>query len=408
MHSKPDLRNGVLSPPPTYNKLADQAKGIDSVYLSSNSDDDRPPSRFSFYSVETMDDRRLSSESGRATPQPSKTSQNAVHARRYSEASNVLPVEVSYLQSGGSGEDSDGREDCHSTLINAAGLPTPPGTVAHIPSISPPLSHTSSKVASYFTASDRDDPAVLNFFRPHSGEDLSPLSDGSFRIQNLQSTSSHSQSPLVSPGRARARPQSQQLPVPCACTFYDAANGSMALYPPGDADNHTPLYHIRVAPSCFMPNAFITTIERGGTRQLVARFEMGLSRDPPTLFMHNTPYQLTDVFSKFRKIQSKLKQDRWKWVRGQYNLHWNCISEYEAFCHHEYDQDKHPLARLIPAAAAFAPGTIVNPPTGLPVTKLIVYTPDAALLDEIVVSALLVERRRQTPCEGNLNKDLWN
>lgn len=34
---------------------------------------------------------------------------------------------------------------------------------------------------------------------------------------------------------------------------------------------------------------------------------MGISRDPPTLFMGDVPYQLNDVFHEFRKVKSKLK-----------------------------------------------------------------------------------------------------
>lgn len=37
-----------------------------------------------------------------------------------------------------------------------------------------------------------------------------------------------------------------------------------------------------------------------------------------------------------------------------------------------------------------------------------VMTPNQALLDEIVVSALLVERKRLTPIDGNQNKELFN
>jgi hypothetical protein len=77
-----------------------------------------------------------------------------------------------------------------------------------------------------------------------------------------------------------------------------------------------------------------------------------------------------------------------------------------AQCHHEFDPDKYPLAKLLPAAAAYVPGTL--PSMEPPATKLIFFTPDPALLDEIVVSALIVERKRQTPSEGTQNKDLFN
>ena len=69
-----------------------------------------------------------------------------------------------------------------------------------------------------------------------------------------------------------------------------------------------------------------------------------------------------------------------------------------AQCSHSSDSNRAPLAVLVSAAAAFAqsgPRQAVANSTGQPpATTLQVYVSDEALLDEIVVSALVVERKR--------------
>ncbi|KAI0095036.1 hypothetical protein BDY19DRAFT_62284 [Irpex rosettiformis] len=360
-----------------------------------------------------MDSRRPSG-SGPNTP-PLSIAPSAFHDRRgildrrYSDASNVLPIDINidhrqHSSSGSSGSQCAQEHDPYSSLVNAAGIPTPPGSSVHNSIRS--LNGNGSVAFSQLTISEQDDPAVYNhmYASSHAGS-LSPLSAGA-AFRGLPSP----QSPLlISPTRSQRQHPFQQLQVPCTCIFYELENANMALYPPGDMDNQTPLYSIHVAPSCFQPMSFVTTIKRGGTnsKQLVARFELGISRDPPTLFMDNRPYQLQDVFHEFRKVKSKLKQDRWRWVRGQCKLQWFYSSDYEAICHYELDPDRTPLAKLLSAAGAYAPGGL-PPSAGPPTTKLMVMTPNQALLDEIVVSALLVERKRLTPVDGNQNKDLFN
>ena len=73
-------------------------------------------------------------------------------------------------------------------------------------------------------------------------------------------------------------------------------------------------------------------------------------------------------------------------------------------CYHENDSEQIPLARLIPASA--------QPPGSAslrePATRIEIRTEVAQLVDEIIVSALIVERKRLSPSEGNKNEDLFN
>ena len=147
------------------------------------------------------------------------------HDRRYSDASDVLPIDIDHRQrssSGSSGSPSHNGwdRDNYAATVNPAGLLTPPGSVlSSLPSPQSPL--------------------------------------------------------LVGPSRPQRQQSFQQLQVPCTCTFYELGNANMSLYPPGDVDNQTPLYSVHVSPSCFQPMSFVTTVKRGGinSKQLMARFE---------------------------------------------------------------------------------------------------------------------------------------
>ncbi|KAI0095035.1 hypothetical protein BDY19DRAFT_62205 [Irpex rosettiformis] len=220
------------------------------------------------------------------------------------------------------------------------------------------------------------------------------------------------------------------LPVPCICVFRPMGNGTMALYPPKMTADQTPLYVVGVSPNCFVPTSFVTTVESGRTERLIATFEMGPSRDPPTLFTDNTAYQLDEVLKPFRVVKS-LGMDRWNWERGQFKLHWTYETPYKANCSLSQDPNHTPIATLTSAAAAYAQ-VQPHPPTraslpilqkartstlsnssassngsiisldGPPMTQLRVTVAEEALLDEIVVSALVVERKRLMPKTGVL------
>ncbi|PSR76728.1 hypothetical protein PHLCEN_2v8325 [Hermanssonia centrifuga] len=153
----------------------------------------------------------------------------------------------------------------------------------------------------------------------------------------------------------------------------------MILSPPRDETDRTPLYIIDVHPNCFIPTSYITTISRGN-KEFVARFEMGISRDEPSVCIGQKWYLMKDIFIKFRKVNSRLR------------------------CYSEDDPDKLPLARLIPASSQPIGSFSTRPPT----TSLEIITPQQSLVDDIFISALIVERKRLSPTEGTNNKEIFN
>ena len=73
-------------------------------------------------------------------------------------------------------------------------------------------------------------------------------------------------------------------------------------------------------------------------------------------------------------------------------------------CYHENDPEQIPIAKLVPASAQ-PPGSMsVREPT----TRIEIRVETPQLVDEIIISALIVERKRLSPSEGNKNEDLFN
>ncbi|KAF7799287.1 hypothetical protein EIP86_010519 [Pleurotus ostreatoroseus] len=348
----------------------------------------------------------ISSPSSPASPGSSHQRQ-----RRFSDASEVLPpTERRSHNSSGSSQRSD-----YAPYLNAAGLPTPP-LAPRQPAVSimeslrldVPSRMNNPAANSFFSVSETDDPAVIrNFPEPPRGYYPSPsptASNASLRPP-VRTTSQSTYAASLPTQMPQAQPPRPELPpLPYICTFQEKQYGQMILAPPENWTDQTPMYHIEVYPNCFMPSSYITSISRGnGQRELVARFEMGISRGQPTVFIGQHLHPMSDVFFKFRKVNSRLGS-RWIWQHGGFKLHWDCRSETESVCSHESDPEHTPIARIKPASSQ-PPGNMSTRP---PATRLEIYVQTAPLIDEIVVSALIVERKRLSPMDGNKNEELFN
>jgi len=174
----------------------------------------------------------------------------------------------------------------------------------------------------------------------------------------------------------------------------------MVLAPPDASTDLSPLYRVEVYPNVFTPSSYVTKIYRGN-HDFISQFEMGISKDKPMLFMDQRWCLLEEVFTRFRKVNSRLG-DRWIWQRGKVKLHWDCRDESVILCYEGADTDKTPIARFRPAATQ-PPETFVN---STPASMLDINTSSQALLDEIVVSCLIVERKRTNP--DSSKKDIFN
>ncbi|KAJ3555220.1 hypothetical protein NM688_g2700 [Phlebia brevispora] len=358
---------------------------------------------------------------------PSPISPVSRYGRRYSEASElVLPPEMGHRQdsSAASYRSAGQRSDDYSSYLNAAGLPTPPLSSSHhsssIHSVLPPDTRGAPNGRSaYFAALETDDPAVIRTAFPQP-PDHYPTTRQPRRGTN------GSQGPTMQ--IPTAQPYQPEPPSPpFVFTFHDGQFGQMSLLPPENwRDNKTPLYIIDVHPNCFIPTSHITTLRRARTHnELVGRFEMGISRGEPTVFIGGTLYPMKDVFFKFRKVDSKLKvyyilrlaspmmyaeTDSPRIAGPGCMVASDCTGiagTKRSLCHqcwHESDSDHVPIARIKPASAQ-PPGSMSTRP---PTTRLEIYVPMGPIIEEIIFSALIVERKRLSPSDGTKNEMLFN
>ncbi|KAH8102565.1 hypothetical protein BXZ70DRAFT_1006478 [Cristinia sonorae] len=284
-----------------------------------------------------------------------------------------------------------------------------PPQLVGVPSSYPPVSTSSSYMA----------PALPQRFRRESGESYDPRlhpPSASYTSHPNSSVSSHGSANghheiSLHPNRGQSSaivpPPSVPAPIhpgsvsrPSGVTVYHFRSfsfNSMVLYTYDDI----PCYHIEVTMNCFLPSSYVTTIRRGSQQgEIVASFEMGISNQKGSITFGPTPYWLDQVFSDFRAgIRSNAK-GRWIWKRSGHELEWNSTYDPESRCHNVSDKKKATIAKIIPPS----PDTLV----GSRDTLLEVHLSAQHMLDDIVVSSIIVERKRQTPTKGDKNEDLFN
>ncbi|RDX51673.1 hypothetical protein OH76DRAFT_262754 [Lentinus brumalis] len=154
-------------------------------------------------------------------------------------------------------------------------------------------------------------------------------------------------------------------------------------------------YHISVHMNCFCPSSFVTVVRRGAADgELVGSFEMGISTQRATVNMYGVDKHLDTVLSR----EGKKAADRiWQWNWGdvpQHSICWHRESPVR-YCYF-MGTDGRPNG---PMAAAFTCSSSIVGPDGMSPqpASLKVYPHGLRALDHIVVSALLVERKRLTP-----------
>ncbi|KAI0788683.1 hypothetical protein C8Q75DRAFT_807882 [Abortiporus biennis] len=177
---------------------------------------------------------------------------------------------------------------------------------------------------------------------------------------------------------------------PSIYVFQSTGFNTLALAPSNSL--HQPLYHITVNMNCFMPTSYITTVRRYGSEgEVVGEFEMGFSADKPTVTYKGRYYRMEDILFNFRKaVDSKLK-DRLRWERDNVHLQWDGTGEVGSRCFDNDDKAKKTLARIVPP-------TEQSFLSGQPkITQLEIHPAGIHLIDDIVFSSLIVERRRLTP-----------
>jgi len=162
-----------------------------------------------------------------------------------------------------------------------------------------------------------------------------------------------------------------------------------------ETDHHPsiPRFHISVALNCFMPSATITSVYRDDLRgsHFVAEIGMGISAERAALVLPDEASPLDNIFSISRKVG-------WDWKRRKayldgnvstVSLHWEETSVGKVIeCHQTGDVDRR--STDVVAYMIIPPAPSRKQPM-LEVTRV-----GMDVIDDIVVSSLLVQRRRLT------------
>jgi len=230
------------------------------------------------------------------------------------------------------------------------------------------------------------------------------LSSPIHTISTIRSAHSHASLPRArAPSPPLERPPSYTvIRIPDKSTTYrflqeEGQPSSMLLVPPTDVPDPRPLYRITVGHDPFLPTSFITSITKApGDRRLpIGRFKTMLSN--PThlgqlVSVHGKECRLGEIFVKGKK---KNRVQYFDWGNNKAALlRWSCPqwpSPGTFSCYDPNDKDR-----------TFAEFTIsrmgLQHPTesrGLP-PQLAVKPIGHFLLDDILMSLLLLERHRQT------------
>ncbi|PPQ78495.1 hypothetical protein CVT25_011836 [Psilocybe cyanescens] len=180
------------------------------------------------------------------------------------------------------------------------------------------------------------------------------------------------------PGR-RNQPEN-----PTIYTFTGWFQDSMYLMPPSDAANQTPLYRICVELDLnpFLPVSYVTKIIR-----------ISLNNKRAVLRMGDTATRLTNVLYS---VNSSPKH--FNWILA-HRLHWDCREILEdgsplCICYlplsNQTSQPSSSAPQSIKIAVLIPPPPDRSPPH--PDATLTVYPLGHQIMDEILVSALVVER----------------
>ncbi|KAF8166824.1 hypothetical protein BJ912DRAFT_1002044 [Pholiota molesta] len=194
--------------------------------------------------------------------------------------------------------------------------------------------------------------------------------------------------------RTEALPDYNAAVAPVTYTFSDWAQSTMLLMPPRESLDKRPLYRVTVELDLnpFLPVSYVTKVMRcaGGASDLIGEFAFSLNQKRAVIRLADTATRLSNVIYS---INSSPKH--FNWVLGT-RLHWDCrksLDDGSPLCICSLPgqpQQNGTIAQDIQIASFVPPPIDASPP--LPEATLTIFPHAQKFMDEIVVSALVVER----------------
>ncbi|KAI0353891.1 hypothetical protein OH77DRAFT_1522129 [Trametes cingulata] len=189
-----------------------------------------------------------------------------------------------------------------------------------------------------------------------------------------------------------AEKPSKPLPPPpssLVLVFHQDGFNTMVAY--ADSAVH---YHISVSMNCFIPSSFITVVRRMHDQgDFVSSFEMGISTQRATVNMHGTEKYMDSVLLRTGK-PSDGRIWQWKWDEEPGStIGWHRESPVR-YCY-VLDKAGRPSGPMVAAFVVCSPSSNHE---GKPQPASLKIFPDGQhIIDHILTSVLVVERKRLTP-----------
>uniref|UniRef100_A0A8H7XSG4 Uncharacterized protein n=1 Tax=Psilocybe cubensis TaxID=181762 RepID=A0A8H7XSG4_PSICU len=182
--------------------------------------------------------------------------------------------------------------------------------------------------------------------------------------------------------------------VPLAYSFSLLGTSASAMLLIPTHTHAQALYHISIGHDPFIPTHLVTSVVKGSSEQglYVGGFKTAISspnHPQQPVYINGGEYRLTDIFQK-----KKIKQgsQRFHWGNKQvFNMQWTCPDWPSAgrFTCHDPADDNRIFAEFSVSATLTTSSPRAEP-------QLIVMPIGHTLLDDIVISVLLLERQRLT------------
>jgi len=159
--------------------------------------------------------------------------------------------------------------------------------------------------------------------------------------------------------------------------------------PPQTSADLSPLYNITVSLDLnpFVPLSYVTTVKRGSTQagDVVGSFELSINQKRAFVTLGDVTRRLADVMWSVHGSSERY----WDWFISDVKLQWDCRTTLDdgspiCVCYHAPSSDQ---------VATFVPPPLDVTPPG-PAAVLTVFPDGWEWFDQILLSALVIERKR--------------
>ncbi|KAJ7170047.1 hypothetical protein C8R46DRAFT_1090950 [Mycena filopes] len=232
-----------------------------------------------------------------------------------------------------------------------------------------------------------------------SPSDITPNSGIPFDFQDSKKSPTGSDYEKASSPGPLPRYRSLRRPAaPITYEFSPLPSNSMLLAPPPNVKDSQRPYHISVSLNCFTPSSYITIVRKNAwDGELVGDFEIGPanSRNPGTLCLRGNEYPISELL----KSQLNVFRTTWDWKVKSFGreepfmLYWDDYGGGGTLtCYSSQGRNPaHLLAKFTPRTSLRRQGQPFEPP------KLLVTAIGHDFFDDLLLSALIIERTRTAP-----------